>query len=403
MAVPVAAWYDPDSSFRRELELLLGESTQIEVFEWSGANSLGSRKDASEALTKHLVRAKARWPRRRHFVVAHSHGGNIALEAVRTEPVSGLVTMATPFLHTEPITTSLVEGWLLDRALVAIMRLPLVLATLLVLWYRITQEPSSEPSNAVGFILLAIALGFVLSESLPQMMFQARHRLSLTTFESPGFIEVPELLRKPDRDKTKPAPLTSPLLVIRADGDEASKALAVARSAAEAAGVLWRLVRLLGRIVSPTVARIGLLPESIRLSAALVWYLLIVLLFGIGFLERQWSYLITAMVMGGLGLAIGYIVAPFLVATATLYALAFGLDMLFVVYFVKIQATEIPSYSTGEIVRVSGDLLPSGQRRHSLHSVPAVRAIVASWIRDGHLRRLDIPMNVASFGGVESR
>ena len=90
-------------------------------------------------------------------------------------------------------------------------------------------------------------------------------------------------------------------------------------------------------------------------------------------------------------------------ATATLYALAFGLDMLFVVYFVKIQATEIPSYSTGEIVRVSADLLPAGQRRHSLHSVPAVRAIVASWIRNGHLRRLEVPMNIASFGGVESR
>jgi hypothetical protein len=278
--------------------------------------------------------------------------------------------------------------------------LPLVLAILLLFWYRSTQDHASE---AIMLIFYAIVFGFVMSSFLPQFMFQARHKLSLTTFESPGFSEVPEFLRKSDRDKTRPAPLTSPLLVIRADGDEASKALGVARTAAEAAGVLWRLVRLLARIVSPTMARIGQLPKSIRSSAALLWYLLTGLLFLIGIGGRQWSYLITATVMVWLGVAIGFIIAPFLVATATLYALAFGLDMLFVVYFVKIQATEVPSCSTGEIVRVSGDLLPAGQLRHSLHSVPAVRAIVASWIRDGHLRRLELPMNVASFGGFESR
>jgi len=47
-----------------------------------------------------------KYPGARHFIIAHSHGGNVVLYAVRESPLmrsqlGGLVFLSTPFLHVE--------------------------------------------------------------------------------------------------------------------------------------------------------------------------------------------------------------------------------------------------------------------------------------------------------------
>ena len=90
-------WYEEGSDFRVELTRLLGGQLHFEAFEWSGSNSIEARRKAAAALRQHLANARWRRPEAQHFVVAHSHGGNVALESIEDQPVSGLVTLATPF------------------------------------------------------------------------------------------------------------------------------------------------------------------------------------------------------------------------------------------------------------------------------------------------------------------
>jgi pimeloyl-ACP methyl ester carboxylesterase len=95
-AVP---WYDRRSPlFRRVTSDLEAEGWQVVVrpHEWSGANSLSDRLKAGDALAGEI--SKVAGP---VAIVAHSHGGNVALQAASRHPERPilLATLATPFLQ----------------------------------------------------------------------------------------------------------------------------------------------------------------------------------------------------------------------------------------------------------------------------------------------------------------
>jgi pimeloyl-ACP methyl ester carboxylesterase len=102
-----AAWTQPDSAFctqlREELQVYGAASVTFSRFDWSGGNTHFDRRLASIQLRKHLLDLLGTEPDARHYVVAHSHGGNVALRALRSSPalcrkVSGIAALATPFL-----------------------------------------------------------------------------------------------------------------------------------------------------------------------------------------------------------------------------------------------------------------------------------------------------------------
>jgi len=70
-------------------------------FQWSGKNQFGKRADAVRELKVHLKRlAKDKTV----FVVAHSHGGNVAWDAAQdVNGVDAVIALATPFLHVREI------------------------------------------------------------------------------------------------------------------------------------------------------------------------------------------------------------------------------------------------------------------------------------------------------------
>lgn len=96
-------WVAPGSVLRRELEGRLGHLVFRE-FPWISANTHAARIEAGVRLGRFVRGGHAQYPRARHFIVAHSHGGTVALYAMRdaaaSQAIAGVVTLATPFLHT---------------------------------------------------------------------------------------------------------------------------------------------------------------------------------------------------------------------------------------------------------------------------------------------------------------
>ncbi len=97
-----ARWVRYTSDMCRRLRQALGERVRIRPVLWSGGNSVRARFRAAERLRKRIARGVEANPQARHFVIAHSHGGNVALSAIHDEylerRVTGVVTLATPFL-----------------------------------------------------------------------------------------------------------------------------------------------------------------------------------------------------------------------------------------------------------------------------------------------------------------
>ena len=72
-------WADEDSAFRMAIE---AQSRTFTKFDWSGSNSFAARRQAAIDLADYLRREVARAPRAAHVIIAHSHGGNVAMQAL---------------------------------------------------------------------------------------------------------------------------------------------------------------------------------------------------------------------------------------------------------------------------------------------------------------------------------
>src|SRR5262249_27654013 len=79
---------------------------EFREFAWSGSNSHRGRIIAGDALRDFLTTGISQFPAARHFIIAHSHGGNVAIRALQTptlsDRISGLACLGTPFLHVLP-------------------------------------------------------------------------------------------------------------------------------------------------------------------------------------------------------------------------------------------------------------------------------------------------------------
>jgi MFS family permease len=98
---PEAPWVKDGSKLRCAIQKAFPDAVEFRTLCWSGGNTIGARRDAAEKLRKQIVNEPF-GPNTRHFLVAHSHGGNIALYALRDpvvrERIAGVATLATPFL-----------------------------------------------------------------------------------------------------------------------------------------------------------------------------------------------------------------------------------------------------------------------------------------------------------------
>lgn len=121
-----AHWIEPDSEIARRLR---NAGYVVEPFMWSGRNSFAARMKAADELQQHLDANASRFPGLPQVIVAHSHGGNVALAACRRVPgpTPLVITLATPFLFARK--RDLGASFLVGAAI----SLAFILATVLVL------------------------------------------------------------------------------------------------------------------------------------------------------------------------------------------------------------------------------------------------------------------------------
>jgi hypothetical protein len=137
-------WFEEDSPFLDRLMEELGDIPhKITPLLWSGENSIYERNETAHDLAKHLSAEHAVHPQATQLVIAHSHGGNIALRALHLlrkrdasrlcageMPTPLVVTLATPFVEVQraDFTASPI------RFLVLYAMAYLVLTVLLFIW-----------------------------------------------------------------------------------------------------------------------------------------------------------------------------------------------------------------------------------------------------------------------------
>lgn len=207
-----ADWTLPSSRLCRSISESAHGPVRFEQFLWSGWNAVTSRRRGVERLTSHLAALLARWPHAQHFVIGHSHGGNIAFQALRDGTVesriAGVVCLSTPFLCAAPRNLGPVGP-------IAIWWFPVVVA-LFCLAPAVELLPAEFESAAGGVaIILALGAGFFISPWVT--------RFAGTVSES---------LRYPNVPPHK-------VLIVRSFGDEASAALGAAYMISWIADLIW--------------------------------------------------------------------------------------------------------------------------------------------------------------------
>src|SRR5262249_26121263 len=111
---PPPFWFEEGSHFLAHLTTELGDiSYKIKPLRWTGENSIVKRDETAYVLAEHLSAEHAENPQAAtQLVIAHSHGGNIALRALHhlhqrdayrscgaEMPTPLVVTLATPFVE----------------------------------------------------------------------------------------------------------------------------------------------------------------------------------------------------------------------------------------------------------------------------------------------------------------
>ena len=101
-----AEWTLGDSPFCESLKRSLPGPLTLLPFQWSGKNSERARQVAVRDLRQRLRLSILEHPSSRHFVIGHSHGGNISVQAVMgtdlERQVAGITCLAVPFLFMSP-------------------------------------------------------------------------------------------------------------------------------------------------------------------------------------------------------------------------------------------------------------------------------------------------------------
>jgi len=235
---PKSLWFADGSEFRNRLFAGLskrGLSAPISPFLWSGANSVRERDKAAQELVEHIRAKQSDYPSSTQVVIAHSHGGNVALRALDQLGVTGdeifIATIAIPFVEILRTKLSPAETKRIDVMVSATMS---VLIPQYATDIKYTYFPTLN-QNVLPFIVALVCLLTFL------LFFRLRARNTRKVDELVGLTSLSSSVRK------------HPLLVLRAVDDEASLALAAAtignrfsRLLERSSYKIWALLRFLG-------------------------------------------------------------------------------------------------------------------------------------------------------------
>lgn len=181
-----------DADWTKEGSKLVKAISQIEgsepiSFSWSGKNSHKARKIASDELADFLRSDALLHPDAKRTIVAHSHGGNVALRALRQiedeVEVEDLICLGTPFLvcnESKSSSIGLVLKITLGLLFFSVFIVPLLYLTILIMIALAVDDLG--PAWVIGWTLLfciTLVLSFVVPRYLVRRISRyivARHR-----------------------------------------------------------------------------------------------------------------------------------------------------------------------------------------------------------------------------------
>jgi hypothetical protein len=364
-----ALWYQPGSSFREALLHHLPNAASCSCFEWSGRNSIGARFRAAEEFKRYWTREKSNCPASKHYVIAHSHGGNVVLQALLSDQstaqsMAGFVTLGTPFLWFEPSESSPVLKAMAWAAQYMAQLFILALATCALF------IPVSDVIGQFSPVLWA-AYGLFL--------------LILGMYLWRCWLPVPiRIYRLAQQVRAVPAGSAIPhLLIVRSPGDEASLAL---RASMMSRGILlfaWSVFGGLFRFRGPVIRLVVHL--VVLLIAAFIigtWAATLTEVFDIKAIPSStvgdpntWLERI------GAGLKsiyfIGFTLGIFTALCSSLpLAVAFGPEVLAISLLLKPVVEDAPS----NVQLTMENISTTAASRHSVYLNPVALQAIARWI-----------------------
>ncbi|MGZ2257697.1 esterase/lipase family protein [Roseobacter sp. A03A-229] len=210
-----AAWTQPGSPLRDAVARGVGGPVAFHNILWSGRNSVAARRAASDDLQQAVARSLKRHPDRRHLVVAHSHGGNIAMQALsRSADLRArcqLICLSTPFLVLRP------------RPALPILEFCSLLAPFFLSMFSLRAlNVWLGPPASVGWSLLSLLGAVVLSVLVAVAVSRAARRIAQ------DLMNETQTARLPPRN----------VLLLRTIADEASMGIAAANLISRATNVM---------------------------------------------------------------------------------------------------------------------------------------------------------------------
>jgi pimeloyl-ACP methyl ester carboxylesterase len=212
-----AKWTQEDSELWQSLSELKVDPENVIRFSWTGKNSSAARLRAATQLAAELQSSMEKRPTAAHYLIAHSHGGMVALYALRDQDLSrriaGVVFLGTPFIRCRPrwlrlFTSSLSLAFLCTAILIPCSEL-----------FLISVRGSLTHHDVVG--------GNSLLRCFPWISTGALTFLGMIWAVAIARDPIIAILRKQQakaahmHDLTFPSRLDTPVLCIRVIGDEA--------------------------------------------------------------------------------------------------------------------------------------------------------------------------------------
>jgi len=342
LSKPTPLWFESESPFRKTLETSLKEKSldcEIRSLCWSGANSIFARDEAAQKLAR-VLKDDLKSSNAAPIVIAHSHGGNVALRAMTHLGADAsrvrIVSLATPFLGVfiqESLKpTNVLPVWVLLWAAIAG-----IVGTTIMLAFALIQDATNLSVDFMLWFFGSYAAGAVVG------FFVAAWLLDDTS-DRP-------LKIKEAADYDFHATAAPRMLVLRGVDDEAALSLAV--------------------------GAIGARLSYIILFSTLRWILVAwmgVLLFGTFLLDKGTVDLVLRWLMAVS--AIGALACFFLFGV---FKAAFGKEFVIGALRCEIAVNSMPDTS-GPIHAVT---LPPDNKasRHGIYSHPQCVRRIVDWLR----------------------
>ena len=197
-----ATWIEPDSKLGQALTRRFGAGVVVAPFRWDGRNNPAARTEAKDKLREHLHCMARKYKLAQHYIVAHSHGGNVALYALRDtslrDAIAGVACLATPFLISRPRVLG--SKRMAAHIAGAVGLLLLIVQFLARRWLSAIEPAWLRELMIFVFLLLSMVLDAALLKNWRRFAENLHEALQLATLSKEG------------------------LLIIRAPGDESSAA-----------------------------------------------------------------------------------------------------------------------------------------------------------------------------------